>query len=167
MIIHKATNCHDYSTGRDYESIRVSFENNHWVDFDPTTGEIINTGKDWSTQPTGEEIERATAAVRNAIAKQYRQEAFFVRFGDLPKGGKSTNHATGHKEAGVSVIAARQSLESGKIEILPYGASPTWLWVASRQLYEVTGRYIGRGSDGEPLLSNARIVAEIDKSDLG
>jgi len=149
--------------------IRVDFgvRGSHYIICDNITGEIIATGEDWSTTPTEEEKALGVAMVKAAIANGYRQDKFFVRFGGLPTNGKSTNYSTGKFEKGVSVISASQNLIDGSIELDIYGSAPSWLWVMDRPLYEVSGKIIGAGSDGEPVLKNAKIVKEItDKVSL-
>ena len=127
------------------------------------SGNLIHASKSGSStlrEPTEKELEEARKVIMNALNNNYRLEKFYVRFGDLPKDGKSTNHLTGKKEKGVSVIEAKQNLFTGEIELVPYG-SPTFMWVQNRPMYEVTGEYVGKGSDGEPLLKNAKILRRI------
>ena len=152
---------YNYQTETHYAAIRADFGNNHWVDLSPNTGDVISVGQDWITAPTDEEIKEATMAAKAAIAAGYRQERFYVRFGDLPKCGYSKNYANGKPEAGVSVIEARQNLLTAEIELMPYGSCHSWLWIQDRPLYEVTGDLVGYGSDGEPLLKNCKVVTRI------
>ena len=110
---------------------------------------------------TPEHIAAASSAIKNAIKKQYRTDTFFVRYGDIPDSGVSTNHATKKIERGVSCIEARQSLLTGEIELVPYG-SPSWMACVDRPLYIVDGTLLDdRGSDGEPLLKNCKIIKRL------
>jgi hypothetical protein len=105
----------------------------------------------------------------------------YVRFGHgkgaLPPSGKSTNCLTGEEEVGVSVYEALE--RDGKYQILlPKldGTSPATLgmcfnvaqglWgMQNHPLYEVDGDVIGEGSDGEPLLTNCRVIKRIFQSE--
>jgi hypothetical protein len=100
-------------------------------------------------------------------------EDLYVRFGDLPEGGRSTNHIDGSEESGASVYAA--SVESVPPTVdepamfVPYGPkSLQIILLATRDTYLVTGDEDGRGVDGEPVLENAEIVAPLAyQSDAG
>jgi hypothetical protein len=102
-----------------------------------------------------------------ALAKEEREVAagkwraakkVYVRFGRLPPGGKSTNFRDGIKEAGVSVFRGEQ-LPNGEVRLLfsrPDEMGSYHLGLNKRKMRIVTGREIGIGSDGEPLLADAR-----------
>ena len=89
----------------------------------------------------------------------------FVRYGDLPPDGRSKNYLTGGLEVGVSVYEAL--VRSGRTQIiLPKVETPGLVslsGVNERPLYEVMGPVVGRGSDGEPLLSPCRVVRLISQ----
>ena len=80
----------------------------------------------------------------------------FVRFGDIPAGGKSRNHLDGNQEAGISVYEAIE--RDGKpMVILPSlteSACVSLSGVLNRPWQWMTGGVIGKGSDGEPLLQS-------------
>ncbi len=80
----------------------------------------------------------------------------FVRFGGLPKGGKSTNYVTNSLEKGVSVYRAK--LENGKLklDLTTNNEIGTLSSIINRPLFIVTGQSEGIGSDGEPILSKAK-----------
>lgn len=82
----------------------------------------------------------------------------YVRFGKLPPNGRSRNHADGTLEEGVSVFHGER-LPSGEARPLPNTNQElgSLLSLFTRDLYIVTGEEIGTGSDGEPLIRNARI----------
>ena len=104
---------------------------------------------------TAAELER----LRSLAADKWRAaKPCYVRYGRLPAGGRSRNYADGTLEAGVSVFRG-QRLPSGEARALPNSAQEvgTYLHLRDRQLYIVTGQEIGTGSDGEPVLANARI----------
>jgi hypothetical protein len=87
-------------------------------------------------------------------------ETVYVRFGDLPKSGRSWNWLTKEWERGVSVYEA--IIRDGKpLLILPSPALPVAQSVChclQRPAYRVTGDVVGRGGDGEPVLANVRII---------
>ena len=87
----------------------------------------------------------------------------YVRYGKLPVGGHSTNNADGRREAGVSVFRGKYRQDLGLAIAIPEHTYElgTWLHLQTRPMYIVDGEEIGTGSDGEPLITNARIVAEI------
>lgn len=97
----------------------------------------------------------------------------YIRFGGIPDGERSRNHADGHAEAGVSVYTAR-------IVGVPPGSELPGVYtpaearapelaslVASRDAYLVTGREVGTGSDGEPVLRDVEVVCDLVLADPG
>jgi hypothetical protein len=88
----------------------------------------------------------------------------FVRYGRLPPGGKSRNYRDNLNESGVSVFRGTIS-PNGEVEVQPkhtYEAGTLLMGdMKSRPLYVVKGKEIGVGSDGEPILSNAKIFDPI------
>lgn len=89
--------------------------------------------------------------------------AVYLRFGGVPKGGRSRGFdgfglgGAGHaREAGTSVFSARK-LRDGEylIQLRSKNAAQSLvaIVVENRRVYEVEGEMVGRGSDGEPLLS--------------
>jgi len=84
----------------------------------------------------------------------------YVRYGDLPKGGRSVNHADGTAESGVSVYNGLYLPTTGEAIAIPTTNAEAcgMLTISDRPLYIVDGEEVGRGSDGEPVVRNARIV---------
>ena len=106
-----------------------------------------------ATQAALEERKAATTA------KWADAKPCYVRFGKLPPHGRSRNHADGTLEEGVSVFHGER-LPSGEARPLPKTNQELASLLSlsrTRDLYIVTGEEIGVGSDGEPLLRNARI----------
>ena len=109
---------------------------------------------------------RETAkALSDAIAKAEAifadAERGYIRYGELPKGGRSYNYRDNRYEAGVSCIPAEFASDGSwrpihnaatKIDQLAYEAKGV-------QVYRVWGTEVGTGSDGEPLLKVDRIEA--------
>ena len=88
----------------------------------------------------------------------------YVRFGDLPKDGKSFNFLTEQYEKGVSVYEAME-YEDGSIHILmpthTGSACVSLSGCVCRPAYQVMGDKIAVGSDNEPLLANCEIIKEV------
>lgn len=89
------------------------------------------------------------------LSQRQAGEAVYLRFGAAPKDGRSRGLDTA-RERGVSVFSARKSQE-GKYRIyLKTEAAATSLVAVvaeNRRVYEVEGEPVGKGTDGEPLLS--------------
>ena len=102
--------------------------------------------------------------------KQNEKKQFYIRFGDIPEGEKSSvwrgDEFLG-KENGVSVYPAFK--HNGNIVLgLSLPITKTTLYTLqhlleydNRPCYLVIGDYIGNGADGEPLIRNVEIVEEI------
>jgi hypothetical protein len=89
----------------------------------------------------------------------------YIRFGNLPKGGRSRNYATGMIETGVSVFDARYNLLTGAVE-LAGGALAGAAIMAAFGAYGdtvmlVTGENVGTGSDSEPVLRKVKTLAQL------
>jgi hypothetical protein len=80
----------------------------------------------------------------------------FVRLGGLPKGGRSRNYVTNSLEKGVSVFRAK--FQNGRLQLNLTNSAElgTLSSMTNRPLFIVTGESAGIGSDGEPVLSNAK-----------
>lgn len=140
-----------------------------WARYD-ADGNRVAQGSDWSTTPTGEQLAAwdVEAPAIAARAARWAGRDLYIRFGDAPAGGRSRNYATGELERGISVYEARHDL-----------ISDTWMtggaMVGTLVSYLaqgiparlVTGTEIGSGSDGEPLLSDLEVVADLTRTDAG
>jgi len=92
----------------------------------------------------------------------------YIRFGELPKSGKSRNWATGQDEAGVSAYEARWDVISQCY--VPYGAlegAEIAYRLQGAAAYLISGETNGRGSDGEPTVKDAKIIAELTPVENG
>lgn len=90
----------------------------------------------------------------------------YIRFGELPKSGKSKNYATGEYENGISVYDARYDIGEGAFEICGNalsGAAFAGL-LSGKNIYLLSGEEYGTGSDGEPTIRNAKIISELNYS---
>lgn len=97
--------------------------------------------------------------------------SLYIRFGDIPANEKSKIYR-GEQEIGsensVSVYPAFEDKEGNIILGLNLPITKTSLHTQqhlleyeSRPCYLVTGDYVGKGTDGEPLIKNVRIIKEI------
>lgn len=98
------------------------------------------------------------------------EQDIYIRFGDLPDNERSYNSTQDQLEDGVSVYGAElESVppESGTAGMfVPVG--PTRLQIillAQRDTYLVTGERVGTGADGEPLLRDIEVLAELVRGD--
>lgn len=141
-----------------------------WAIYD-ASGNLVSQGKDWVTSPTPEMLaswDRLAGVIAARIrGKRPISDQLYIRFGRLPKGGRSRNHATGQMEAGVSVYGgdydpiadAYRYSEDGTC-----GGAIIAYTLRGVRPYLVTGDLVGRGSDGEPVIANARILGTLHYS---
>lgn len=141
-----------------------------FADYDPATGKRIQTGQDRLTKPTPEQLE-AWDRLATSVAQRMRDNMAaqggaqrFIRFGPLPQGGRSRNFATGEMEKGVSVFGAKFDPLHGTFRFDEDGTEPgaifSHLFSGSEPML-VEGRVVGRGSDGEPVIANPKVVGRL------
>ena len=112
---------------------------------------------------TASEDDEAERIIKSLPRPAHRVDDIYIRFGALPKGGKSRNWASGEYERGVSVYRARYNVNTGTYQ--PFGALPgaeIAHLLRGSQILLVTGDKVGTGSDGEPLLANVIIITELE-----
>ena len=145
--------------------------NHHWAAYD-RDGRRIATGQPMpgytTCEPTAEELEEWDAeAVRAAANAQAwpvdpTDPALYIRFGRLPRAGRSRNYLTGEHESGVSVYNARYNAATDALDASSaLGGTYIHYLIEGRDAYLVTGDECGIGSDGEPVLAGTRIVATL------
>jgi len=98
-------------------------------------------------------------------------KSLYIRFGDIPKDEKSKIYSGETEigtERGVSVYPAFENLAGNIVLGLSLPITKTSLYTQqhlleydNRACYLVSGDYVGKGTDGEPLLRNVKIVREI------
>lgn len=98
-------------------------------------------------------------------------KSLYIRFGNIPINGKSKVYNGEIEigiEEGISVYPAFEDKEGNIILGLNLPITKTSLYTQqhlleyeSRPCYLVTGDYVGKGTDGEPLIKNVRIIKEI------
>jgi len=135
-------------------------------------------GSNWSTKIHDDllpYIEQAryelTKTLRNPEIKKYSElpDDIFIRFGPLPKSGKSKNYQTGESLVGISAIEGRVSYVQGRPSIEPVDVSDPGTVLSyvheGKRAMLYAGEIAGYGPDGEPLIKSAREIAplEIDK----
>lgn len=92
----------------------------------------------------------------------------YIRFGELPRGGKSRNWATGTDEAGVSAYEAHWDVVNQCY--VPYGAlagAEIAYRLQGASAYLISGETNGRGSDGEPTVKGAKIITKLTATEHG
>lgn len=96
------------------------------------------------------------------------EQPVYIRFGDLPAGGRSCNHATGQFEAGVSCYRARRRVDGGYELVgsgLPFAAIAAAMGAYGDTVLLLAGREVDRGSDGEPVLQDVQVLARLRYKD--
>jgi hypothetical protein len=138
-----------------------------WAKYD-LDGALMSKGSGWNTTPSDADLVEWAAAVGQILTTWTRQELqdtrdIYIRFGSLPRSGKSRNHLTGRLERGVSVYSAQRNLLAGTYELTGSGLAGAAIMAAitGQAAYLVTGREIGAGSDGEPLIRDAEVICEL------
>jgi hypothetical protein len=94
----------------------------------------------------------------------------YIRFGILPENGKSYNRLTELYEKGISVY--KTIYKNGTYNIimpstLPHACITLYFLLPGKivpynyRLYEIKGKIIGNGGDGEPLMTNCKEIYEL------
>lgn len=145
------------------DEFKLQAEGLHWAKYDES-GERIRQGSDWCTVPTAEELAAMDAVAKHLNAYRKNREIRYIRFGKLPKGGKSKNHATGESEEGVSCYEALYNPFTRAWELAGSALSAAAI-AGAFGIYDsvwlLSGEVVGIGSDGEPLLSGAKAETEL------
>ena len=100
------------------------------------------------------------------------KKRLYLRFGNIPEDEISRIYWNGEEEigqeVGVSVYDAIESADGTYSIGLPLPVTRTSLHTQqhlieydNRPLYLVTGDFVGRGRDNEPLIRNVRIIKEL------
>lgn len=156
-------------TGAQCDARRNNIGNGHWAAYDES-GELVSQGSGWSTAPTAAELTEWQPVAKQVAAtmagKWHMLHAnIFIRFGNLPEGGRSMNHATGKREAGVSCFRATINVQTGAYELdgdgLPQAAIAAALGEYGHVNLLITGKCVGTGGDGEPVVRNVKTLAHL------
>ena len=136
-------------------------------DFDTLPDDIADYKKPYGVSPIYYFKHRTSAQLLDYMKDKRERETstgipVFVRFGSLPKNGVSRNFTEGRNEPGVSVFNGLK-LKNGTVFVTP--ETPQQIGTLlhcraqGRKLYVATGDVNGVGSDGEPTLSNAKVLS--------
>lgn len=110
----------------------------------------------------------------NLAEEEPKKMTKYLRFGEIPENGKSKiwrgEECIGEEE-GVSVYEIKYDKEKNIFSVcLPFPFHRDTLDTLcvltkydNRPCYTVTGEYVGKGTDGEPLISNVQIEEEFPK----
>lgn len=103
----------------------------------------------------------------DSYKSKFIADAYYIRFGDLPKGGKSKNYATNEMEIGISAYPVKWNIEKNKWEIIEeqleeFSALHSLTYDITigegRPVYLIQGQELNDlGSDGEPMLDVNKI----------
>lgn len=106
------------------------------------------------------------------LEKQSKQEQLYIRFGEIPTGEKSKiyqGEVEVGTENGVSVYPAFKTDEGDIVLGLSLPITKTTLYTQqhlieydNRPCYLVRGDYVGKDTDGQPLINNISIIEKID-----
>ena len=134
---------------------------------------IVRTLK--SLNSSSIQIDGAYEMMLPAIAwleKQGKQEQLYIRFGEIPTGEKSKIYRGEIEvgiENGVSVYPAFKTAEGDIVLGLNLPITKTTLYTQqhlleydNRPCYLVKGDYVGKDTDGQPLIKNVSIIEKID-----
>jgi hypothetical protein len=151
-------------------------ENGYWYFADKGgLGNFIATSKEKAIQAAVERIEDEQGGAEPSTTVQFSDwkkrttitlPGFYLRFGDLPKEGKSVKgNQPGEFEQGVSVLKAWRSPD-GVFVISSFtaetGSSDMVSGLRTRPVYIAYGEDTGKiGSDGEPLLKNVVLTEQV------
>jgi hypothetical protein len=147
--------------------------------------DVVEAPEASATTATPKDAPEATPAPKPIIQFKkdgvpYKVEGTYIRFGDLPD-GPSNNFVTGGKEEGHSVYLAYFDPKTKKYIIqdrsAEVGVGTLDRLIAgvadgsedsARKIYEISGKKIAKGQDGEPILdaSTSKQVKEINRSDV-
>lgn len=124
-----------------------------WSNYD-SNGELSKQ----SNVPLSLQPELNREAKRIANSKSPIPGEVYIRFGEVPKSGKSRNHVTGSLEPGVSVYRAKWNPVFESFELLDANHAGTAidLMAQGKRPAFYSGRVAGIGSDGEPTLFDVK-----------
>lgn len=146
------------------DKIRVDISNDRhnlaWAFFD-RSGNPVEFSKESFIMHWNHDDDKMISETIKSFVRAPFNCSVYIRFNDLPKGSKSKNFATGKLENGVSVYGARYDLISGEYKISGSGLEGAMIayTIKGAPIYFVTGEEVGKGSDGEPLLENAKVLS--------
>ena len=90
------------------------------------------------------------------ISRPKQVPRVYLRYGLFSGMRSSSNHSTGHSEIGLSVYPGEYC--DGAVGLAEDVETSDQLIGQNRLCIPVTGREVGIGSDGEPVLTNVRVL---------
>lgn len=141
------------------DQIRV-YDGLAWADFD-RSGKLIKKSNNSFCGILSESQVKEAAEVIKKLPPAPFKGFVYLRFNDLPEGGKSRNYATGETECGVSCYSLTWDLISGCYKRTGYGLDGAMITyvIQGAPAYFLSGEECGTGSDGEPVIKNAKILS--------
>jgi hypothetical protein len=139
-----------------------------WADYDQD-GRPVATGTGACAPAAQVKAIWDAQAPEIAAAPPPAAERLYIRWGAIPPRERSRNHATGRLERGVSVYAARWDPERRRVIVIDDALPGTGLMLMflGFPVYLIVGHEVGRGSDGEPLLRQVRVIATLTPEEDG
>lgn len=101
--------------------------------------------------------------------KDKLSQQYYIRFGTIPKNEISMNYATNQPEKGVSVYYAEWNIDKNKWEIEENEENQSTysdLLNSYRNIFLVTGKRVGFGSDNEPLIKDIKVVKKLSNNEI-
>lgn len=139
-----------------------------WAEFDFSGNLVCECKRGSFLFPglTDAEMEEARISISKMSPAPY--ENVFLRFNTLPAGGRSKNYATGETEGGISCYSLRWDLASQCYKRTGNGLDGAMMAYAIQgvPMYLISGTECGTGSDGEPVVSDAKVIGSL-KFDKG
>lgn len=148
---------------RDIMQIYGAGNSLHWARYD-TKGNRINHGTGHFTTPTSEELATFDCIAKALVPLRVDFGPRYIRFGRLPRGSRSKNHATGQLEKGVSCYEANYNHATKAWELAGYGLGAAAIKGALGgydSVWLLEGEEVGRGSDDEPVIAQIKTVARL------
>lgn len=125
---------------------------------------VVIDGRVYLSVACSDELIAAHGGIDHGPVQAVPAARLYIRYGDLPEGGRSTNHRTGEREEGVSVYPVAWLGPDDYAPVLPSREALQTYYSSElhdRPAYLVRGRWVGWGSDMEPLLADVQIVQRI------
>jgi len=138
--------------------IRV-YDDLAWADF-TMNGDLVKKSSGFMGALSDGQIAEASETIKSFQPAPF-SGSVYLRFNDLPAGGKSKNYATGELENGVSCYALTWDLVAGAYKRCGQGLDGAMIAYALQgaPMYFITGDECGTGSDGEPLLNSPKVLS--------
>lgn len=113
-------------------------------------------------ESTDHSLTRMKLRIRDWIVNVHHPRAIpqqvFIRYGLWDSSNRSYNHSSGLPELGLSVYPARWDSGAIRLDEHQLNLDAFHAALADRYAFPVTGRVVGYGSDGEPVLKAVRVL---------